>query len=134
MFGSNRSLPDIQRQNFVQAPDVEAAIGEDGTGPGVLARESLEAAEFFEGRRRGFRQTELATLTVEDELAISDDERAFPVGTGSPLHRAAFPVKAFEFIVVVAVQKPIHQHTTVNMISHVFVAPNFGGATGRSLE
>ena len=79
-FRRSGSFLDIQGQQFVQAADVQTPIGEGGTWPGILARQGLEAAEFFEGRRRGFGQTELPILTVEDELAISLDERAFPIG------------------------------------------------------
>src|SRR6266404_1823215 len=131
---SNDLLPDIQRQHLVQTADVQAAIGEDGTSPGIFAGEGLEAAEFLKGRRRGFRQTELAALAIEDEFAISRDERAFPIAPSAPLHPATFPVKAFEFAIVVTVQKAIQEHTTVDVISHVLVPPKFGGASGRSLD
>ena len=89
---------------------------------------------FFESNRIGFCQAQFAALAIKDQPAVCRNKGSFAVRSRGPFRLTSLPIEALKFIIIIAVNGAVQEHTTIDMISHVLVAPDFLSASGRHLE
>ena len=74
---------DIEAEEFVFGAEIEAFVGENGSGPaGIFELGDLAAGEFLGFLRVDAEKAEQPGLTKDEELAIGHEGRAAAVGSG----------------------------------------------------